>query len=385
MFDHAWKQLGWETVAFAEMDKFCQRVLEKHYPGVPIYDNVCEVTYERLQKDGITDVSLVCGGFPCTDISVAGKQAGIDGERSGLWGEFARIISEFKPRWVVVENVSALLSGDDGRWMGRVLGDLAQIGYDAEWHVIPAGNADGRLSAGAPHRRERVWIVAYPNQQQFSDDRRGCARKGDKSPTGTRADESSNSGTPPIDVAYPGLSEPQGRNQPTADHDRCSGEGIQEGREPAPPCDAADPTGTRLEGFRGQPSELAHEKGWERPYKGQTGLPGEDVGNTGRSRQSGQGQSVNASDQAKEREGQADQPVNVSERGVGPAQSSLGILANGIAAGLSRSRWLPEPGIGRVATGVPDRVNKLKALGNGLVWQIPFAIGQAIEMRERHV
>ena len=94
---------------------------------------------------------VICGGFPCQDISTAGKGAGITGERSGLWKEYARIIGEVRPRYVIVENVAALLV----RGMGRVLGDLSEIGYDTEWYSIRASDV------GAPHRRDRIWIVAY--------------------------------------------------------------------------------------------------------------------------------------------------------------------------------------------------------------------------------
>jgi DNA (cytosine-5)-methyltransferase 1 len=99
-------------------------------------------------------VDVLCGGFPCQDISVAGRGEGIDGARSGLWGEYARLIRELRPRYVVVENVAALLA----RGMERVLGDLAACGYDAEWDCIPAS------AVGAPHRRDRVWLVAYPTR-----------------------------------------------------------------------------------------------------------------------------------------------------------------------------------------------------------------------------
>jgi DNA (cytosine-5)-methyltransferase 1 len=118
---------------------------------VPIYGDIRELTADRLAADGIT-VDAICGGFPCQDISHAGKGAGIEGERSGLWFEYARLIGELRPRYVFVENVSALLN----RGIDRVLGDLAALGYDAEWHCIPAS------AVGAPHRRDRIWIVAYP-------------------------------------------------------------------------------------------------------------------------------------------------------------------------------------------------------------------------------
>ena len=142
---------GFETVAFCEIDKFCQKILRKHWPNVRQYTDIKNLTAAQLTADGIT-VDAICGGFPCQDISVAGSNAGMgEGTRSGLWSEYARLVGELRPRYVIVENVSALL----GRGLDRVLGDLAALGYDAEWHCIPAS------AVGAPHRRDRVWIVAY--------------------------------------------------------------------------------------------------------------------------------------------------------------------------------------------------------------------------------
>lgn len=146
---------GFETVAFCEIEEFPRRVLQKHWPDVPCYRDVRELTAERLAADGIA-VDVICGGFPCQDISTAGKGAGLAGDRSGLWSEIARLVGELRPRFVIVENVAALL----GRGLGDVLGDLAALGYDAEWHCIPAS------AIGAPHRRDRVWIVAYPSVMQ---------------------------------------------------------------------------------------------------------------------------------------------------------------------------------------------------------------------------
>jgi DNA (cytosine-5)-methyltransferase 1 len=153
---------GFETVAFCEIEPFPRRVLAKHWPGVPQYDDVRTLTGAKLAADGITGIDIITGGFPCQDISTAGKRAGIvEGSRSGLWSEIIRLTSELRPQYVIVENVSNLLSGPSekrGGWFGRVLGDLAECGYDAEWENIPAS------ALGAPHRRERVWFVAYPTQ-----------------------------------------------------------------------------------------------------------------------------------------------------------------------------------------------------------------------------
>jgi DNA (cytosine-5)-methyltransferase 1 len=152
---------GFETVAFCEIEPFPHKVLAKHWPGVPIYEDVRTLTGQRLAADGIA-VDVITGGFPCQDISVAGKRGGLgEGTRSGLWSEIIRLASELRPKFIIVENVAALLSGPSeqpGRWFGRVLGDLAECGYDAEWRNIPAS------FIGAWHRRERVWLVAYPNE-----------------------------------------------------------------------------------------------------------------------------------------------------------------------------------------------------------------------------
>lgn len=142
---------GFKTVAFCEIEEFPCRVLEKHWPNVPIYRDVRKLSAETLRQDGISPDCIV-GGFPCQDISLAGAGAGLGGERSGLWSEFSRLIGEIRPQFVIVENVAALL----GRGMGDVLGDLAALGYDAEWHCIPASYV------GARQLRDRVWIVAYP-------------------------------------------------------------------------------------------------------------------------------------------------------------------------------------------------------------------------------
>jgi DNA (cytosine-5)-methyltransferase 1 len=149
-FDLGLERAGMRVAWQCEADEFCRRVLTRHWPDVPCYPDVRE-----LRADDVGRVDVLCGGFPCQDISSAGLRAGITGARSGLWGEYARLVGELRPRYVIVENVADLLA----RGMGTVLADLAALGYDAEWDCIPAS------AVGAPHQRDRVWIVAYPNSK----------------------------------------------------------------------------------------------------------------------------------------------------------------------------------------------------------------------------
>lgn len=236
---------GFETVAFCEIDHFCRRVLAKHWPKVPCYDDVRQLSAERLAADGIA-VDVICGGFPCTDISVAGKGAGLSGPQSGLWREYARLIGELRPRFVIVENVAALL----GRGLSDVLGDMAALGYDAEWNCIPAS------AVGAPHRRDRFWLVA----------------------------------------------------------DSC--------------------------GLRRNP--LGYKQSLQRIRM--------------------EGQSFVADSNCPQCEGNS---------------SSFGILAEHADISCA-GRWASEPAVGRVAHGVPNRVDRLRGLGNAVVPQIPELIGRAI-------
>lgn len=146
-FDLGLERAGMRCVWQVEIDEYCRRVLAKHWPDVRRHDDARTWPTPDAERPDV-----ICGGFPCQDISNAGEREGITGARSGLWFEFARIIRDLRPRFVVVENVSALLA----RGMGTVLGELAALGYDAEWECIPA------TAVGAPHHRDRVWIVAYP-------------------------------------------------------------------------------------------------------------------------------------------------------------------------------------------------------------------------------
>jgi DNA (cytosine-5)-methyltransferase 1 len=263
------ERAGMRTVAFCEREPFCRQVLAERWPGIPCYDDVRTLTADRLAADGI-NVDAICGGFPCQDISVAGSGAGLGGARSGLWSEYARLIGELRPRYVIVENVSALLS----RGLDRVLGDLAALGYDAEWHCIPAS------AVGAPHRRDRIWIVAYPGRPEWREV--GSARQR---------------------VAW---------------------------------------------------AECLSQ--WQKGAGG-FGAGCEDVADTDRD---------DDGDNAREIQGQAStEPDGADWREAGRVPSSI-------------RWWSSEPDVGRVAHGIPARVDRLKSLGNAVVPQIPEIIGRAI-------
>ncbi|MDY6960326.1 MAG: DNA cytosine methyltransferase [Pseudomonadota bacterium] len=275
------ERAGMRTVAFCEIEPFARRVLRKHWPEVPIYEDVRQLTADALRRDGI-GVDLICGGFPCQDISFAGKGAGLAGERSGLWSEFARLIGELRPEFVIVENVAALL----GRGLDRVLGDLATLGFDAEWHCIPAA------AVGAPHRRDRVWIIAYPRGEQHEAG--GAA------------------------IRRPGAEGLQQAALADAERVRASQSARGECQERMGP----------ILGSEALADAYSHNRYGRRSdvQVGRVGLQGE-AGHNGHS---------------------------------------------------SRAEWLTEPDVGRVAHGVPARVDRLRGLGNAVVPQIPELIGRAI-------
>jgi DNA (cytosine-5)-methyltransferase 1 len=245
------------TVAFCEQDGYARRVLRKHWPDVWLYEDVRTLTAKRLKADGLTP-NVVCGGFPCQDISTAGKGAGLDGARSGLWSEMLRIVKEVRPRWVVAENVPALR----GRGADRVLADLEGAGYAVRPVVV------GAWAVGGNHQRERVWVVGNALGQSAKL------------------------------VAPNGMAEP---SSAPASRALADAEGITGRNKPRNSFDGSARDGRGLAGSRG---------------------------------------------------------------------AALGL-------GVSGS-WQVEPDVGRVADGIPCRVDRLRCLGNAVVPLIPELIGRAI-------
>lgn len=139
---------GFETVAFCEIDPDRREDLTRMWPGVPIFEDVRTINAVELEN-----IDVITGGFPCQDISIAGRRAGIGGSRTGLFSEIVRLLCELRPLVGIMENSAELLTGERGAWAGHIFGELASIGYDCEWNVIPASGL------GAPHDRERIWII----------------------------------------------------------------------------------------------------------------------------------------------------------------------------------------------------------------------------------
>lgn len=232
------ERAGMKTVAFCEIEPFPRAVLAERWPEVPCYDDVRTLTAERLHADGIVP-DVVCGGFPCQDISLAGRGAGLAGERSGLFYEIARLVSELRPKWLLLENVAALRS----RGLEAVLGELSALGYDAQWHCVPAS------AVGAPHRRDRIWIVATSATDAM---RTGRGRQTTEPGTRSQTQSAGQARSGRLDCAVSNTS----GSLPTGQSGRWFG---QDWSDPAESLEhgerrpVADPAGARLafwEGFR---------------------------------------------------------------------------------------------------------------------------------------
>lgn len=150
---------GFETVAFCEIDKFCQKVLAKNFPGKPIFGDIHDLTTNALEQRGIAEIELGTAGFPCQPFSQNGNKKGIDDERF-LWAELFRVVRDIQPKYLLLENVPNLLRVQKGLVFTGILYDLSSLGYAVEWAVIPAS------AVGAPHKRDRLFIIAYPQSQR---------------------------------------------------------------------------------------------------------------------------------------------------------------------------------------------------------------------------
>jgi len=337
-----------KTVAFCDNDKFSTLVLQKHWKGVKIYNDVKEITKEKLIADGVQLPDIITGGFPCQPFSVAGKQAGTDDDRH-LWPVMFRIIQELTPRWVIGENVKGLTNIQDGVVFETVCSDLEGEGYEVRTFNIPAAGV------GAPHRRERLWIIAslvnansdgsptttqrrsFEETSNDDQEREIKARESERTSGRERYENLENS-----------RRTLQSRTELREKNEDEVGEGYanQHQRSSSPSESNVANTYARLS--NGQVEEVQPRWNFSLPS-------GEDVANT---------ESSNRHDnEAVTRDGES---------------STQEVFGDGGSVSGESSWWHTEPDVGRVAHGVPGRVYRLKGLGNSIVPKIAEEIGKAI-------
>lgn len=342
--DLGFERAGFEIVAQVETDKFCRKVLRKHWPNVALYEDV-----RHVGKRNLPDAAdVIMGGFPCQDISIAGKRQGIkEGTRSGLWLEFARIIGELRPRIVLLENVPAITTLDGT----TVISDLAALGYDAEWGIVAASDA------GAPHRRERWFCVAYP----------GLSRRDTGERVGSSAAQVGEvaNGRPALGNADVAIS----RRIRPGQRGNYRGWGLvshHQHRNAA----QGEPEGDRWQRRFGAPSQIG-DVGDSRcaGLAQRTGIGGDD------------GTELAAIERAGRNRTETDRSI---EPGMGRIFDGLPGWLDGIRRD---SRWPARPGEAQaeweaprtVAGKVKDRASRIKALGNAVVPQVAYAMALVVK------
>lgn len=340
---------GIETAAFCEIEPYCRRVLSRHWPGVPIYEDVRELTRERLERDGVMDngaIDLICGGYPCQPFSVAGKRRGAEDDRH-LWPEMFRLVRALRPAWVLGENVA----GHVHLGLDDVLADLESEGYTCRAFVLPAA------AVGAPHRRERVFIVAHADGFGWDD---GCNYREER----------------------------QIRSEP----ERTVLQSGSRRQSPKRRCGACENgISNRNESMAHTSRQLPHGSGGAWRGRAEPADGGEDVADAYRSGLQRWPEVQDIKSQRKERDQRFERRRELHSWENSTTQSRMGRGVNGFSARLDGTRWPAafgeeqhdwEPP--RVAVGVKNRVPRLKALGNAVVPQQVYPILRAIkEAHER--
>jgi DNA (cytosine-5)-methyltransferase 1 len=391
-FSYGLENLGFKTVAFCEMDKYCKLVLQKHWKGVKIYNDVKEITKERLKADGVEAPDIITGGFPCQPFSVAGKQKGTSDDRY-LWPEMFRIIKELKPRWVIGENVKGLVNLQNGLVFETVCTDLEGEGYEVRAFNIPAAGV------GAPHRRERIWIVAYAKRYNKTDEIRGSNEEERRIQKEHRQDNSSSrltSGTSSIRQSNNGYEDVensrrtlrQGTELREKNEDETRKENADQHQRSNSPSKSNVANTESIESYVGKHRKHQTEGNGQSETRGKSS---EDVADTHTRLSDGtyeevqsRGQTFDTSSEGStdvanansERQQEQCRTESVQKEGNEPQRSS---------SQARHAGWESEPDVGRVANGIPGRVHRLKALGNSIVPQIAEEIGKAIMKAENEV
>jgi DNA (cytosine-5)-methyltransferase 1 len=310
-----------KTIAFCEIDKYCSLILDKHWKGIKIYNDVRKINKEQFDTDGIEYPDIITGGFPCQPFSVAGKQKGTGDDRH-LWPEMFRIIKTFKPKFVIGENVKGLINIQDGVVFETVCTDLESEGYEVQAFNIPAAGV------GAPHRRERIWILATLGNSELN---------GSSTTKITRSIiETSNNNKERENATREFKGTSKSRNSQDVENPRRT---LQQGTV-----------------FQGE-NENEIRKGNADQSQRSSSSSEYDVANP-------------SSEQSHSNDnGQEQREISQQE------QIELGGRSSGT---LWPSNWEFEPNVGRVANGIPGRVHRLKGLGNSIIPKIAEEIGKAI-------
>ena len=390
---------SFETIAFCDNDKYSKLVLQKHWKGVKIYNDVKEITKEKFIADGIQFPDIITGGFPCQPFSVAGKQAGTDDDRH-LWPVMFRIIQEFTPRWVIGENVKGLTNIQDGVVFETVCSNLEGEGYEVRTVNIPAAGV------GAPHRRERLWIVAHRKESMVNTDDVRLEQHNETKeepswwrtsttfePTSDVVDTISNDKGREISRSYEeerGIQE-EHRQDDSSTRFTSRTSSIRQtnnGHEDMEDSRRTLQQGTELR----EKNEDEVKEGYANQHQ-RSGSPSEsNVADTYARLSNGSFEEVQSRGQTFDTSSEGSTDVANTESSLGydneavtrdGGSSTQEVFGNGSSVSGEGSWWHTEPDVGRVAHGIPGRVYRLKGLGNSIVPKIAEEIGKAIIKAER--
>jgi len=350
---------NFETIAFCDNDKYSNLVLQKHWKGAKIYNDVKEITKEKLESDGIQFPDIITGGFPCQPFSVAGKQKGTSDDRH-LWPEMFRIIKEFKPRWVIGENVKGLVNLQDGMVFETVCTDLEGEGYEVRAFNIPAAGV------GAPHRRERIWIVAHAKRYDKTDE----IGRSDETSRGIQEEHRQDDSSSRLTSRTSSIRQTNNGHEDMEDSRRT----LQQGTELREKNEDEVGEGYANQHQRsGSPSESNVANTYTRLSNGSF----EEVQSRG---QTFDTSSERSTDVANTESSDRHDNEAITRDGEPSTQE---IFGNGSSVSGESSWWHTEPDVGRVAHGIPGRVYRLKGLGNSIIPKIAEEIGKAIIKAEK--
>jgi len=373
----------YKTVAFCEIDKYCTLLLQKHWKGVKIYNDVKKITKEGFEADGIESPDIITGGFPCQPFSVAGKQKGTSDDRH-LWPEMFRIIKAFKPRFVIGENVPGIVNIQDGVVFETVCTDLESQGYEVQPFNIPAA------AVGAPHQRKRIWIIASLENSGRTLRQGSSIREKNEDEVGKenanqhqRSSSSSESNVANTDTRLGNGENEEIQSRRQASISSREGENVANAISRNVEAGRERQRGVRTESEGQRTSDHVASSG-ETSREGENVTDTKSISSDGREYREHQ---EKRSGQRKTRRESSEELANTdSERleGLGQSRSQFNETSSSTSCSEERQGqvgqgwWEFEPNVGRVAHGVPGRVHRLKALGNSIVPQIAEEIGRAL-------